>query len=85
MSDKPIILQARGYARPAGALRSQLRILYGPETTHRLDKVMEDAEAIDALAGILKESIDARNKNGTVDMREVAADVVRRLRGAMKL
>lgn len=28
MSDKPIILQARGYARPAGALRSQLRILY---------------------------------------------------------
>lgn len=73
MSDKPIILQARGYARPAGALRSQLRILYGPETTHRLDKVMEDAEAIDALAGILKESIDARN---TADQSGDLASVV---------
>jgi len=82
---KPRVVQASGIAYPSAALRQQLSILHGPGTVHRLDKLMEDVDAIDALAGILKESIDARNVNGNLDLRDVAADVIARLRANPKV
>lgn len=67
----------RGIARPTRKLKAQLEMLHGRRFVERMDRVVEDATAIDALARVLTEAMERNlSKDGRVDMRDVAAHVL---------
>jgi hypothetical protein len=62
---------------PAPKIRAAALILNGPQSVARLDRILEDETAIDALSRLLTEAIEKRQaKDGRIDMRDVAAHVL---------
>lgn len=79
MSEK--VVQVRGRAKPAGKMLKVAMLLHGPGAAVRLDRIMEDEVAVDALARLLTEQIEKNTtKDGRVDMRDVAAGVLLHMR-----
>ncbi len=67
-----------GHARPTNALKKQLAQL--PKTHRTFKGIAERVEAIDVLALVIKEGMEIKqNKDGSVDMREVAAYVLEQM------
>ncbi|HYV99695.1 MAG TPA: hypothetical protein VE967_19705 [Gemmatimonadaceae bacterium] len=66
-----------GVARPTPGLRQRMRLLYGKSAVERLDQIVEDTTAIDALSRLLTEAMEkCQTKDGRVDMKDVAAFVL---------
>lgn len=85
MGRMPGPISLNGVARPTPALRRRLGILYGERAVQKMDQVLDDAEAVEALARLLKERVEARaTADGRVDYRDVAADVIAAMRGNQK-
>lgn len=75
------VMQVHGRARPVGKMLKVAMLLHGPDMAVRLDKVMEDEVAVNALACLLTEQIEKHTtKDGRVDMRDVAAGVLLHMR-----
>ena len=71
----------RGVARPTRKIKAQLEIIHGRGFVERMDRILEDETAIDALARLLTEAIETRQtKDGRIDMRDVAAHVLAEMR-----
>jgi len=67
----------RGIARPTRKLQHQLEIIHGRGFVSRMDRVVEDVGAIDALSRLLTLAIEKNTtKDGRVDMKDVAAFVL---------
>lgn len=62
--------------RPSDAWKKRLQIVMPNQKTASLDSVLNNAEMIDRLAVAIEQGIDLHSKNGTVDLREVAAHVL---------
>ena len=66
-----------GHARPSESLRRQLGIIHGPKAVVRMDELLNDAQAIESLAKLLKVSFEKSvKKDGRVDWRDVSALVL---------
>lgn len=73
----PLPGDLRGVARPTKKLRARLEILHGKGFVERMDRIVEDTTAIDALARLLTEAVEKNTtKDGRVDMKDVAAFVL---------
>lgn len=71
----------RGVARPTRKLRARLEMIHGRGFVERMDRVVEDETAIDALARLLTEAIEKnQTRDGRVDMKDVAAHVLAEMR-----
>lgn len=67
----------RGIARPTRKLKARLEMLHGKNFVERMDRIVEDTTAIDALACLLTEAMEKNmTKDGRVDMKDVAAHVL---------
>lgn len=75
----------RGHARPSRALRAHIGKLYGSNMELAVDSLLSDTEAIDTFAGLLTQSIERNQaKDGRIDMRMVAADIIAEMRRNQK-
>lgn len=75
---KPALIgNLAGVARPTRKMRRQMSLMHGHATVERLDRIVEDVTAIDALARLLTEAMEkCQTKDGRVDMKDVAAHVL---------
>ncbi len=71
-----------GVARPTRKLRARLETLYGRGFVLRMDRVVEDATTIDALAKVLDKAMtESVTSDGRLDLRDVAARILVEMRG----
>ena len=69
--------------RPAPALERAVRTLYGDRKMVAMAQAMDDVVAIDALAKLLDRALAvATNKGGHLDLRDMAAFMLREIREA---
>ena len=70
-------------ARPAPAIERAVRTLYGDRKVVALTQAMDDVMAVDALAKLLDRALGvATNKSGHLDLRDMAAFMLREIREA---
>lgn len=75
------VVQISGHALPGPGMRARLTSLGLVPNAQTIGRVMEDIVAVDALARILTEAIDASTtKDGRLDTKDVAAFVLRRMK-----
>ena len=62
-------------------VRRAAEIIHGVGSPSRVDQIMEDEVAVNALAGLLTRAIEScQAKDGRLDMRDVAAYVLREMK-----
>jgi hypothetical protein len=67
--------------KPSESLKRRLGALYGERAVQKMDNVLDDVEAIDSLALAIRKSCELRaTKDGRVDYRDVAADIIAEMR-----
>jgi len=70
---------------PMPAIRRAATALYGKGATLALEEIIEDTIAIDALAGALDKHIQSSvTSDGRLDLREVAAKLIRDMKDNQK-
>ena len=75
------VSQLSGVARPTRRMRHLAMTLHGPKMAASIDAMLEDAVAVNALAGAIDRALIAgTSKDGRIDLQETALCLMRELR-----
>lgn len=77
--------QLSGVARPTIRMRQLATTLHGDKFASSVDSMLQDAVAVDALAGAIDRAlIEGTSKDGRIDLKVTAAALMRELKNNQK-
>lgn len=84
MSD-PKVVKISGVARPTARVIATAEAIHGRKFACCIFEAVEDAKAVNALAGILDEAlVHAQATDGRIDLKMAAIFIIRKMKGAQK-
>ena len=73
-------MMLRARVRPTPALKRRLGIQFGDKVADRVDKILDNEVAVDALARLLTEGMETVvSKDGRLDTKDLAAFLLKHL------
>jgi hypothetical protein len=79
------VVQISGVARPTRRMTALATALHGPRMAASIDSMLEDAVAVDALAGAIDRALIAgTSRDGRIDLKETAIHLIREMRRSQK-